>query len=115
MAASRTRKGTASPAQEQVPQIQPTFPPNPVPPVRVAPQEPVERTYEVTGPREVGGVRAPGIVRLMLSPGAEAALIESGNIVPAREDTPPPQPEEEQAPEDREPEEPMTGAEKEGD
>lgn len=110
---TRQRKGSARPAQDDVPQIQPTFPPNPVPPVRVAPQEPVERVYEVTGNREVGGVRAPGIVRLTLSPGAEAALIESGNIVPAKE--PEPEPEEEQAPEDREPEEPMTGAEKEGD
>jgi len=109
---TRTRKGTARPAQDDVPQIQPTFPPNPVPPVRQASQEPEERAYEVTGPKEVGGVTAPGIVRLTLTPGAEKALIESGNIVPAKEDQTSP---EEAVPDKPEPEEPMAGPEKEGD
>jgi hypothetical protein len=66
----------------------------------------------VIGPREVGGVRAPGIVRLTLTQGAADALIESGSIIPARDD---PEPEQEQAPEEPEPSQPMTGAEEEGD
>lgn len=113
MPTRQRRKGTAGP--ETAPQVQPNgaeFPPNPVPPVRQALQEPVERAYEVTGPKEVGGVKAPGIVRLTLAPGAEAALIESGNIVPAKEDQPQP---EEAVPDKPEPEAPVAGPEKEGD
>jgi hypothetical protein len=110
---TRQRKGSARPAADDVPQIQPTFPPNPVPPQREAHQEPVERAYEVTGPKEVGGVRAPGVVRLTLTSGAEAALIESGNIVPVREDSRPP--EKEKAPEPPESDQPTTGTEREGD
>jgi hypothetical protein len=109
---TRQRKGTARPAQDDVPQIQPTFPPNPVPPQRQASQEPEERAYEVVGHKEVGGVRAPGIVRLTLSSGAAKSLIESGNIIPAKEDKPQPK---EAVPDKPEPEEPMAGPEKEGD
>lgn len=107
---SRQRRGSAAPAA--APQIQPSFPPNPVPPQRETREEPEERLYEVTGLQEVGGVRAPGTVRLTLTRGAEAALIESGNVVPAQEES---APEEEQAPEEPEPSQPMTGEAKEGD
>jgi len=58
-------------------------------------------------------VRAPGTVWLTLTRGAEEALIESGSVVPAWEEKPPP--EEEQAPEEPEPSQPMTGVQEEGD
>lgn len=110
---TRQRKGSAG--ADVPPQVQPNpaeFPPNPVPPKRAALQEPEERAYEVTGPHEVGGVKAPGIVRLTLTEGAERALIESGSVIPAREPSPP---EDEPALEQAADEEPMAGAEKEGD
>ena len=108
---TQRRKGRAG--VETPPQVQPNaveFPPNPMPPVRTAPQEPVERAYEVTGPHEVGGVRAPGVVLLTLSPGAEKSLIESGSVVPYEEPEP-----EDTAPDPVADEEPMTGTDKEGD
>jgi hypothetical protein len=82
----RQRRSGAAPAT--APQIQPTFPPNPVRPVREPREEPEPRLYKVTGPKEVGGVLAPGTVWLTLTRAQEAALLASGNAEPAKEEVP---------------------------
>lgn len=109
---SRQRKGTAAPAV--APQVQPRpadqFPPNPVPPSKAEPVELEEKAYVVTGSQPVGDVRAPGVVRLTLTDGQEAALFEAGAIRPATDDDL-----KDKVPEQPEADQPMTGTEKEGD
>ena len=41
------------------------------------------KLYVVVGPKEVGGVRAPGAVELELTRAQEEHLIEAGHIKPA--------------------------------
>jgi hypothetical protein len=109
---SRQRKATAGPAV--APQIQPRpadqFPPNPVPPSKVVPVEPVEKAYAVIGSQAVGDVLPGGVVRLTLTDGQEAALFEAGAIRLATEDDL-----KDKVPDKPEADQPMTGTEKEGD
>lgn len=48
-------------------------------------EEPTDRTYEVIGPREVGGKSKGEQVILCLTDAAEQALIEAGHVEPIKE------------------------------
>jgi hypothetical protein len=56
------------------------FAPNPVVGVRRGRPEPYDRYLKVVGPKEVGGVRAPGWVVMSLTDGQLEALIAGGHV-----------------------------------
>lgn len=111
----------AAPAQKR-PVLDPAnrdgeFLPNPVPSPRQGRLEPYTRYLKVVGPKEVGGVMAPGWVTMNLTDPELEALIWGGHVVdyPAgagwgSDDTPESEPGAEAPPKDG----PKAGADKEG-
>jgi hypothetical protein len=143
MTPARQRKGSAEPTK--APQVQPRpaeparrrvldpanrdgeFLPNPAPRVREGRQGPTERHLKVVGPKEVGGVRAPGWVVMELTDAQLNALLAGSHVEDwtgvegwGSQDTPEPEtdPDGAQDPSEPEPDQaqdpPMLGTEKEG-
>lgn len=50
--------------------------------VKAGREQPVDRVYQVIGPKAVGDVAAPGRVVLCLTDGQAAALIQGGHVKP---------------------------------
>lgn len=100
------------------------FAPNPVPGRRAGRPAPYDRYLKVIGPKEVGGVRAPGWVVMSLTDGQLAALVAGGHVTdyPAGagwgdQDAPDAQTEADAPSKDAEPvteDKPKTGTDKEG-
>lgn len=75
------------------------FAPNPVAAPKSGPERPRDRAYRVTGPKAVGGVLRPGTVVLSLTDAQAEALESGGHVEPWT---------------DEDQEQPMAGADKEG-
>lgn len=121
----------AQPKADKAPVLDPNnrdgeFLPNPTAAPRQGRPEPVKRQLRVVGPKEVGGVRAPGWLEMDLTDAQLDALLAGGHVEDwdgvegwGSEDAPEPEPEADAPPADpqAEPEpkdEPKAGAEKEG-
>ena len=100
------------------------FLPNPTAAPRQGRPEPTTRRLRVVGPKEVGGVRAPGWLEMDLTEPQLDALLAGGHVEDwdgvegwGEDDAPDPEPEAGEPSADSEPEpkdEPKAGAEKEG-
>lgn len=62
------------------------FPPNPVPPKKASGPQAEEYDLRVVGPKEVGGVKAPGKVTMTLTQGQLDALLFGGHVEAWTED-----------------------------
>lgn len=78
----RIERGTGGPAAAPPVQDRPAEPGRPR---RTGREQPVDRMYQVTGPKAVGGVLRGGTVTLCLTRPQEAALIEGGHVMPVPE------------------------------
>lgn len=142
MTPPRQRKGGAAPATAPLIQDRPAakaapkapvldpgnrdgeFLPNPAPGPRQGRPEPVKRQLRVVGPKEVGGVRAPGWLEMDLTDSQLEALLAGGHVEDwdgvegwGSDDTSDAEPEAHGPSVDPEPEpkdEPKAGADKEG-
>jgi hypothetical protein len=95
------------------------FPPNPEPGQRAGRPEPSTRHLKVVGPKEVGGVLAPGWLSMELTDSQLEALIAGGHVedwdgVEGWGKDPEPDPEPEAEPADTPKDGPKAGADKEG-
>lgn len=81
----------ADPAPRKAPVLDPNnrdgeFPPNPETPKKVTGPQTEEYDLRVIGPKEVGGVKAPGKVTMTLTQGQLDALLFGGHVEAWTED-----------------------------